>query len=201
MSADVFAARLEADYQALKLRRAGTSFPATANRASSAGHPCARYLVLERLNPEKKPPIDARLATLFDEGRIQERALVADLAEMGYDVERWQRALAWPALQLVGHPDFNVRKDGEGYVGPGSAEALDGVGHVLIFCKGDPQAAADAAERLWEHEEALAGPTEAEAVDGVGGDPSATFLPVAPDRERDPEPAILEEKSGQLRMF
>lgn len=103
-----YALQLEAEYRALKLRRSGPSWPATANRTSAAGHPCTRYLVLERTASERKPPIDVAQAMRFDEGRIQEKALLADLLEMGAAVEGYQRAHHDRARNLIGHPDFRL---------------------------------------------------------------------------------------------
>lgn len=87
--------------------------PCHTNRASEAGHACDRYLVLRRTRWQEAALPDVRLQLLFDEGNLQEQAVLRDLAEAGWTVIEQQRDYEWKALQLTGHIDGKVLLDGE----------------------------------------------------------------------------------------
>ena len=79
--------------------------PCHTNRASEAGHPCERYLVLHRLKWHDAKLHDVKLQLIFDEGNHQERILLRDLEEAGVQIIEQQRDYHWPELQLTGHLD------------------------------------------------------------------------------------------------
>ncbi len=79
--------------------------PCHTNRASEAGHPCERYLVLRRLKWQDAKLHDVRLQLLFDEGNHQERIVLRDLEEAGVQIIEQQRDHEWRAFQLTAHLD------------------------------------------------------------------------------------------------
>lgn len=92
--------------------------PCHTNRASEAGHPCDRYLVLRRTRWEEAALHDVRLQMLFDEGALQEQAVLRDLAEAGWTVIEQQRDYEWKQFQLTGHIDGKVVLNGTGEAVP-----------------------------------------------------------------------------------
>ena len=88
--------------------------PCHTNRASSLGHSCERYLVLTRTAWDKKIPHDIGLQLIFDEGEIQENAVIRDLIDAGVKVTEQQKAFEWPKFQITGHLDLMVECDGWG---------------------------------------------------------------------------------------
>lgn len=110
--------KVVADYRAHKLEKANSSRePSASNRCSELGHPCTAYLYFARTVPaELRPPISEDLAEIFDEGKKQERAIQADLLEMGYDIKRQQESLRWPQYNITGHKDFEISKNGSEWV-------------------------------------------------------------------------------------
>lgn len=88
--------------------------PATiVNRAHSAGHPCLRRLVYDRLQPAEADPIDEGLWSVFREGHSQHEVIRRDLEAMGAKVVAVERPVSWPDLQLTGRIDLVLEIDGE----------------------------------------------------------------------------------------
>jgi hypothetical protein len=88
-------------------------FPHPNNRASEAGHPCTRFLVLSRLHSELKELHDVGLQRIFDEGRLHEKAVLRELEEAGFQVVEQQRSFEWKKFQLSGHIDGKIEIDGK----------------------------------------------------------------------------------------
>lgn len=61
-------------------------YPVHNLRASSIGHPCARYLTLELLHWDELPPYDEGLQCIFDLGSHLESLAINKLREAGFDV-------------------------------------------------------------------------------------------------------------------
>lgn len=87
-------------------------FPAHTNRASEAGHECERYLVYSRLNWQDRQRHDVGLQRVFDEGNIQEAAVLQKLAAAGITVLEQQRSFEWKEFQLTGHVDGKIKYGG-----------------------------------------------------------------------------------------
>jgi len=81
------------------------AWPHPNNRASEAGHPCIRFLVLSRLEPDKKvlPSIDQQ--SIFDEGKLHEKDIIRRIEEQGYEIVEQQRPYFWEKFQLSGSID------------------------------------------------------------------------------------------------
>ena len=79
--------------------------PCHTNRASEAGHPCMRYLVLRRVKWQDMPLHDVRLQLIFDEGNNQERIVLRDLEDAGVRLIDQQRDYEWRQFQLTAHLD------------------------------------------------------------------------------------------------
>lgn len=87
-------------------------FPHPNNRASEAGHPCIRFLVLSRLHPEKKVLHDVGLQRIFDEGRLHEGAILREVEDAGFVVVEQQRPFEWQKFRLAGHIDAKISMNG-----------------------------------------------------------------------------------------
>ena len=82
------------------------------NYASTAGHPCARKLVYDRLNwHEKLLPEPAKLM-IFREGNLHEEAVIRLLQDAGLQVIETQRPFEWSELQVRGKIDGRIKVDG-----------------------------------------------------------------------------------------
>lgn len=92
-------------------------WPRTANRASDAGHECERYLVAARIRSEKWTIHDIGLQRIFDEGKIQEDAVLHDISEANLEVMEHQRPFLWKKFQITGHIDGKI-KDEDGSLVP-----------------------------------------------------------------------------------
>jgi CRISPR/Cas system-associated exonuclease Cas4 (RecB family) len=90
-------------------------YPVNANRASELGHPCLRYLVLNRTRWQEKTLHDARLQMIFDMGRMVEDLVFQDLREAGFAIVEQQRPFSWPKYQITGSIDFKIAVDGQAY--------------------------------------------------------------------------------------
>ncbi len=106
-------------YRDLKAKRADRR-PVHSNTASKLAWPCPcnartgpRYLVLRRTHWQAAPLPDAEMQMIFDEGRIQETALLRDLQDAGLDLIEQQAAVEWRKFQITGHLDAKVLLDGE----------------------------------------------------------------------------------------
>jgi len=88
------------------------NYPVHSNRASEAGHPCIRYLVLNRTRWQEKalPSVDLQL--IFDEGNLHESIIIRDLEEAGIKVLEQQRPFNWPKFQLTGSIDAKISING-----------------------------------------------------------------------------------------
>jgi len=90
--------------------------PHPLNRASEAGHPCLRYLVLSRTKNELKALPDVDLQAIFEEGNIHEAAELRLLQEAGFRIIEQQRAFEWKEKELSGRIDaIVVGEDGKRY--------------------------------------------------------------------------------------
>lgn len=83
--------------------------PTHVNRASEIGHPCLRYLVFKRTRWADATLHDVALQFVFDEGNIQERAVLRDLEDAGVAIIEQQRDYHWPEFQLSAHLDGKVK--------------------------------------------------------------------------------------------
>jgi hypothetical protein len=87
-------------------------WPRNSNRASEAGHPCIRYLVLSRTANNLRAPHDVGLQRIFDEGNIHEGALMREMQDARLQIVEQQRAYEMPSVQLTGRIDGKVSVNG-----------------------------------------------------------------------------------------
>jgi len=80
-------------------------FPCHTNRASEIGHDCIRYLVFSRTRWQDKQLHDVELQFIFDEGRVQEKAVEETLREAGFELSNQQRAAFEHPQNISGHID------------------------------------------------------------------------------------------------
>ncbi len=82
------------------------------NYASEAGHPCLRFLTLARLRPDLRPLVSLELQRIYEEGNRQEKAVVSDIREAGFDLDETHVSFRWPEFELSGAIDGFVKIDG-----------------------------------------------------------------------------------------
>jgi CRISPR/Cas system-associated exonuclease Cas4 (RecB family) len=85
------------------------NYPCHSNRASSLGDPCLRRLVYERNDWDKKQLHDVGLQLVFDEGNNQEKIVLRDLAEAGFEIFEQQRSFEIRDLAITGHMDLKIK--------------------------------------------------------------------------------------------
>lgn len=79
--------------------------PCHTNRASALGDECLRSLVYMRTASDLQEPPSLTLQMIFEEGNIQEKAVVMTLMEAGYEVIKQQNDFHDKELQITGHID------------------------------------------------------------------------------------------------
>lgn len=86
--------------------------PCHTNRASDLGHPCLRFLFYVRTSWDKRqrPTLDALYR--MNEGVEQERILIRQLMEAGYDITCQQQTLFWKEYNITGHFEGNISRNG-----------------------------------------------------------------------------------------
>ncbi len=82
------------------------AYPVHSNRASQIGHPCFRYLVLERTRWSDKLMHEVGLQYIFDEGNEQEKIVIKTLMEAGFDIAEQQRSFVEKKEKITGHIDL-----------------------------------------------------------------------------------------------
>ena len=82
--------------------------PCHTNRASSIGHICERKLVFDRTRWQDAALHDVNLQLVFNEGQYQERQILKDLTDAGFQLIDQQRDYFWAKYQLTGHLDAKV---------------------------------------------------------------------------------------------
>lgn len=90
-------------------------YPCNSNRASQLPDECERKLVYSRTCWDKQTLHDVDLQYIFDEGALQEQAVIRELQEAGINVIEQQRAFAWKEYQITGHIDAKVALNGKYY--------------------------------------------------------------------------------------
>jgi hypothetical protein len=81
------------------------AWPHPSNRASEAGHPCVRFLVLSRTDNDKRALHDVGLQRIFDLGNLFEDYMLRQMAAADIRVVEQQRAFEWKKFQLTGRVD------------------------------------------------------------------------------------------------
>jgi CRISPR/Cas system-associated exonuclease Cas4 (RecB family) len=85
--------------------------PVHSNTASKLGWPCpggARYGVLRRQHWGSARLPDAFLQMIYDEGNVQEAALIRDLQDAGIQLVEQQVDVEWREFQITGHLDAKI---------------------------------------------------------------------------------------------
>lgn len=99
-----------ADEKAKKIKR----YPCHVNRASNLGYAvpelggCIRKGVYERTNWQDKELHDVGLQFIFDEGNHQERQVLKDVLDSGYEIIEAQSSYSWEQYQISGHIDGKI---------------------------------------------------------------------------------------------
>lgn len=94
------------------------NYPCHSNRASEAGHPCEKYLVISRTRWEEKLLHEAEVEFIFQGGRYIEKMALEDLEEGGFEVVEQARPYSWREFELTGKIDAKVRAKGGHYKDP-----------------------------------------------------------------------------------
>lgn len=101
----------DAHFEAERMKRKDMK----SNRASAMGA-CMRYIVYARTQPELQQRPDIGLQRVFEEGNIQEEAIITLFRNMGYKVTKQQYVIddhpELKAAGITGHTDLIVEKHG-----------------------------------------------------------------------------------------
>jgi len=97
------------------------NYPCHVNRASEIGHACTRYLTYCRTAWEKATLPDVGLQYIFQEGKLQERVVIADLNDCGFHVLGQQRDYFDDEHKLSGHGDCKIALPTDGPPGTEAA--------------------------------------------------------------------------------
>lgn len=91
------------------------NYPCYVNRASSAGHPCEKFLVYSRTKWQEKLLHDVGLQFIFEAGNVIEERAFNYLKEGGFTVIEQQRPFQWKKFELSGHLDCKILVDNIAY--------------------------------------------------------------------------------------
>lgn len=94
-------------------RKRISTFPCHSNRASSLGDDCERRLVYQRTRWEEAELHDVGLQRVFDEGHLQEKAVLRELTDARIELIEQQQSLEWKAYNITGHVDAVLAIDGD----------------------------------------------------------------------------------------
>jgi len=94
------------------LQKERRGYAPACNYASSAGHPCARKLVYDRLNWQEKLLPNPTKLLIFREGNLHEEAVTRLLQDAGLQIIETQRPFEWPELEVRGRIDGRLKLDG-----------------------------------------------------------------------------------------
>lgn len=95
------------------LQKERKSWAPNCNYASSAGYPCERKLVYDRLNWQEKLLPQPEKLLIFEEGRTHEKAVLGILNQAGVTVIEQQRPFElWEKINTRGRIDGRVADDG-----------------------------------------------------------------------------------------
>lgn len=105
-------------YRDLKASRSDRR-PVRSNTASKLAWPCPcnpitgpRYTVLRRLHWEAAPLPSPETQMIYDEGNLQEKAILRDLQDAGFELIEQQTTVEWKQFQISGHLDAKILIDG-----------------------------------------------------------------------------------------
>ena len=90
-------------------------FPQHTNRASEMGHPCLRRLVYCRTNWQDRLLPSIELQYRFNEGKIQEKAVLRLLEDSGIQIIEQQTPYNWKDFTLTGSIDGKILIEGKAY--------------------------------------------------------------------------------------
>ncbi len=114
-----------------------TQYQSQSNRASQLGHPCERYLVLERISPDKKQLPDKYMIRLFALGEIYERIVRNELETMGYRIIEQQTSYLDEKNNISGTIDFKLLINGQVFpcevkgLSPANFEKINSVDDII----------------------------------------------------------------------
>lgn len=86
--------------------------PQNTLRASSIGDPCDRKHVYSLTRALDQLPHDVGLQRIFEEGEIQEQAVIRELQRAGIQVVEQQIAMEWKQYGITGHSDCTIYPEG-----------------------------------------------------------------------------------------
>ena len=93
------------EYKSKKIRIT----PVNSWRASELGHECLFYLFLNRTHWDKKQQIDIEKLLILEEGIIQEKKVIDDLKECGFNILEQQRSFYEKKYNITGHIDCLIQ--------------------------------------------------------------------------------------------
>lgn len=91
-------------------------FPVHSNRVSVLGHPCLKFLVMERIHWDQKKPIPWQRLWRFEMGKLIEKQTIIDLLNAGFDIIHQQQNYHLPDYNITGRIDGKILIDGKIYI-------------------------------------------------------------------------------------
>ncbi len=92
-----------------------TAYPRRWNIASDIRE-CVRSMVYARTNWQDRKLHETYLQARFDEGKEQERRVIRELIDMGFEIIEGQKAWEEPKWQLSGKIDGTIKLNGDKYI-------------------------------------------------------------------------------------
>lgn len=103
-----WAVNLEQAQRDAKLAKRGGLWRPASTPSTDLGYRCDRRIVLHQVKPEDAAEIGAELASIFEEGKLHERAVRAELSELGFEVVEAETNYRDDSLRISGTIDGKV---------------------------------------------------------------------------------------------
>lgn len=104
-----FAANLESLQRAHRLKKHSRMWQPRSTSATAIGYKCERRIVYGRVMHDKAAPIEAELASIFEEGDLHGKNVRAELLELGFEVVAAEVNFRDDRLDLSGTIDGKIR--------------------------------------------------------------------------------------------
>lgn len=114
---EAFAKDLERRQGELRVKRRSWTWKPTATSASQLGYRCERRIVYQRVTPWAAQPINAELASIFEEGEHHEKQVIRELEDdLGLKIRERQASFRDTRHDIVGVIDLEAFVPGVGWV-------------------------------------------------------------------------------------
>jgi len=91
-------------------------YPVHSNRVNVLGHPCLKFLVMERVHWDQKRPIPWQRLCRFEMGKLMEKQTIIDLLNAGIDVIHQQQNYYLSEYKITGKIDGKILIDNKVFI-------------------------------------------------------------------------------------